>query len=1063
MTKDRGVSSFKFTTILLLAASITVFFALFLFMYYSKEHIHGLTVLLLVCPAVPVLILAVITARRFIRPPERLSRDLDPSVLTKQLNLNHYTTSKELFSIGTLINGVLDQSNQAALSADIFKNILNGMGVYLLVTDPQTDEILFINESMKAHFGFEGRITGRKCWELLHPEFFRRCPFCPVEKLSPQTGAVVWEEKNPKTGGYYKNTSCLIKWDNGRYVHLRYGTEKEELKTAETVLKKRLRQQEFMSAISQSFISAEDMATLLKNALMMTGIFMQVSKTALARLDTETNTLVFEYEWSNGKHRDSQKPKRSYTFGPGELTYETFITRGDVLLVCNNVEEQPEIAAVLKKKGIKSCIYAPIYMYNSFWGILIIDHYDEVRPWDESDIQLVKLIASSITGLIIRSNTEEQLFRMSSIVNSSPQFISYITPQGQFKYFNQGVTAISGYSAEELTEQGIGFLFDEENRKKFFEQFIPSVLDRDSRLWELPLLRKNGEIRILALSAFTTDSKKNGIGVIASDITETRQLEQDLIRAKELAEQSNQAKSNFLSRMSHEMRTPMNAIIGMTTIAQSSHDREKMEYCLTKINEASIHLLGVINDILDMSKIEAGKFELSYSEFSFEKMLLRVTGVMRFRVDEKKQNLILRFDRNVPVNIIADEQRLAQVITNLLSNAVKFTPEEGTITLSVIGISSQGPLSTLRITVADTGIGITEEQKKRLFSLFEQADGSIARKYGGTGLGLAISKSIIDLMGGDIWVESVPGQGSSFIFEITVEGREISQEGDPNQQINWEKLRILAVDDSPEVLDYFKEFASLRGIHCTLASGGEEACKLLEAEGEHSGPVPFDIAFVDWRMPEMNGIELTAKIKKRFKDKILVIMISAAEWTTVKDEAKAAGIDGFVPKPLFASALVDCIYTHLKMARTNAPGAGEEQTGEKQIFAGSSILLAEDVEINREIVISLLEDTGVSVDCAENGAEAVKLFSKNPAKYGIVFMDIHMPEMDGFEATRRIRALDIPEAKTITIVAMTANVFKEDIDKCLAAGMNDHMGKPIDITELMKRLEKYLLKEPVPK
>jgi signal transduction histidine kinase/CheY-like chemotaxis protein len=398
-----------------------------------------------------------------------------------------------------------------------------------------------------------------------------------------------------------------------------------------------------------------------------------------------------------------------------------------------------------------------------------------------------------------------------------------------------------------------------------------------------------------------------------------QQLTADLKSASQKAEQSNLAKSNFLSKMSHEMRTPMNAIIGMTMIAKSAVDKEKVDYCFSKINEASVHLLGVINDILDMSKIEAGKFEISYSEFNFKKMINRVADMMNFRISERKQNLKILLDSNIPTIIKSDEQRLAQVFVNLLSNANKFTPEGGTITLSVDILEIDGQKYSMRIAVTDTGIGISQEQQDRLFVSFEQADGSIARKYGGTGLGLVICKTIIESMGGKIWIESELGKGSAFIFEIKVE---VNLDADESVMEDYE-------DDATDI-------------------------------------------------------------------------------------------------------------------------------NERDIFSGHTILLAEDVEINREIIINVLEYTAITIECAENGLEAVKMFRNAPSKYSLILMDIQMPEMDGIEASRQIRTSHLQESESIPILAMTANVFQEDIERCLAAGMNAHLRKPIELTELVKKLKQYL-------
>jgi CheY-like chemotaxis protein len=387
---------------------------------------------------------------------------------------------------------------------------------------------------------------------------------------------------------------------------------------------------------------------------------------------------------------------------------------------------------------------------------------------------------------------------------------------------------------------------------------------------------------------------------------------------KTMNTESDLAKSNFLARMSHEMRTPLNVIIGMCSMAQMKYDPEKLCGCINKINEASLHLLGLINSVLDLAKIETGNFILVNSELNLPSTLHKAAKTIKFTLDAKKQNLKLDFDPGLPETIVADEQRLTQLLENLLSNAVKFTPPEGTITLTVKRLKDDEETHTLRIEVSDTGIGISPEEMHKAFALFEQIDGGLARKYDGTGMGLPISAKIVQLMGGKISVDSIPGKGSTFGFEITVQ---------------------------------------------------------------------------------------------RGKD-------SSSEQNT---EASASSGD------------------------------------EKAKFSGKTIILAEDVEINREIVLSLFEDTALVIDCAENGLEALEKYKADPVKYDLILMDIHMPEMDGYEATRQIRSFEKEQCKNpVPIIAMTANVFKEDVEKCLEAGMSGHLGKPIDFEELMKTLEKFM-------
>lgn len=575
----------------------------------------------------------------------------------------------------------------------------------------------------------------------------------------------------------------------------------------------------------------------------------------------------------------------------------------------------------------------------------------------------------------------------------------------------------------------------------------------DQREWDTEFVhQKTGEHRWFHVVAMGSEVEgQTKYILVLSDRTADRQVNAALADAVAAAENANRAKSTFLSNMSHDIRTPMNAIIGFTTLAVSHlDDRDRVKEYLTKILASGNHLLSLINDILDMSRIESGKIQLDEAEVNLSDVLHDIKTIVSGQIYAKQLELYMDAIDITDEDVYCDKTRLNQVLMNLLSNAIKFTPAGGTVSVRVRQLEGQvGGCGQYEFRVKDSGIGMSPEFAQRIFEPFERERTSTVSKIQGTGLGMAICKNIVDMMGGTIEVQTAPGKGSEFIVRVP-----LRIQAEPRKEVKiaeLEGLKALVVDDDFNTCDGVTKMLVKVGMRADWTLSGKEA--VLRARQSIEMGDTYKAYIIDWRLPDMNGIEVTRQIRS-LNDDTPIIILTAYDWSDIEVEAKAAGVTAFCSKPLFLSDLRDSLMTAIGQKDEEKPGVLPKEATD---FAGKHVLLAEDNELNREIAVEILNAYGLEVDTAENGAIAVeKVSTAAPGQYDLVLMDVQMPIMDGYTATRRIRELENPALAGIPILAMTANAFDEDRRNALECGMNGFLSKPIVIADLVQEMRKVL-------
>ena len=683
-------------------------------------------------------------------------------------------------------------------------------------------------------------------------------------------------------------------------------------------------------------------------------------------------------------------------------------------------------------------------------------------------------ILAAIVDVSERKKAEQEVLQarklLTGTLNSADRFSMITTDaNGQITLFSAGAEKMLGYTADELVGKQTSAILhlpqEVISRAEELTRELGTPVEGFAAIVEIPLrqgsesrewhyVRKDGSTLLVNLTVTVIRDENNqpiGYVGVAYDVTEEKQAAAALQAAKLAAEAASQAKSDFLANMSHEIRTPMNAVLGMAHLLDGTPLSALQREYLGMINQSGKALLGVINDILDFSKIEAGKLELNPVAFNLNDMVDTLASFMSVNAANKEIELMIRVATDVPQHLVGDSLRLQQVLNNLSANAIKFT-EAGEVALQITQIRRDADQTCLRFAIRDTGIGINEEQRSRLFSPFSQADNSMTRRFGGTGLGLVICKRLVELMGGEIGVSSTLGQGSEFWFTLPLQ----VQAGAIETALpiaNMQTLNVLVVDDHPGSREFIAEICDTLGWQATCRDSGEAALDLLAPDNSQNPQ--FDLLLVDMKMPGINGLQLAATLRQMAHtcQTPIVLMATAYAREAFLTAAEAPAVDAFLIKPLTSSSLFNAAIEARSKRCEGVETSQTIQSPGRQKLKPVHLLLVEDNPMNQIVARGILEQLGARLDVANNGAEAVQMLRAAPKRYPLVLMDVQMPVMDGYTATRLIREelkLDIP------VITVSAGVTQAEREHCMACGMNDFVGKPINVDQLMQVLGRFL-------
>ena len=671
-----------------------------------------------------------------------------------------------------------------------------------------------------------------------------------------------------------------------------------------------------------------------------------------------------------------------------------------------------------------------------------------------SALLLVILFSIVVTSYIKtkKRQQDEIMFRDSLFSdlshNVNDVFVILEEKTDEVVYVTPNIDSVLGVKEEDVKKDIASI--DGINGDRLIASNLMELNKKDKISWTQEYLNNDsGETRYLEITAYHTEfGSLKRIVIVISDRSEERKLQNALSSSLEIAKNANAAKSNFLANMSHDIRTPMNAIVGYSTLLiKDADDKNKVIEIGKKITYSSQHLLSLINDVLDMSKIESGRTSLNSDKVDVSEVINNISEIVQVQTKSKKQSFEIKTKGNIPPYIYADKLRLTQILLNLLSNAVKYTEKNGTISLVVEGYGNNGQTCHLRFIVSDNGQGMSSEFVEKIFEPFSRETNSMTNKIQGTGLGMSITKSIIDLMGGTIDIQSELGKGSVFtvdlIFSVPLD------ENDDNFFADHEITRVLVGDDEIDVTENIQSILSDAGLECDAAIGGLESVDKATRAYEDNNS--YDVIILDWKMPDMDGVECVRRIRKEIGKDVPIFVLSSYDVSEIEDEAKKAGVDLFLPKPFFLSNFQRVLDTYYQNKANT-----EEEGNNSDDFSGVKILVAEDNEINAEIITELLDSIGIKCVIAEDGLEALRVFTEeSPDEFDMIFMDIQMPIMDGYESARRIRASNNTRAKSIPIIAMTANAFEDDVKASMASGMNAHISKPIDFERLKSIIKSF--------